>query len=286
MPLPGGASDKLGNNYELLWTVLNLLKVLDEEFDSIQIEALGEKADGSEFILNKEEVSEFHQVKRQNSNNYWRISDLENEQIFKYSFLKTSENGHYIFVSEFGSGRLKELGERARSSNNLSEFRSVFLKSNKKIEDLWHILCDKWNQYSGSSLELSDEDVYSRLQRFYIRTIDEISLVETLKYKISSLFKEEPIFVVGQLSLFVRQQIHKITTLKEILDYINSHNIHFLHYASDQRVYDAIRQCNKRFDSFFQPFDANISIENIVVKDIVSTLTSDNKKNSVLLTGE
>ena len=38
MPLPAGRADKLGNRYELWWTVLQLVRMLDGRADSIRIE--------------------------------------------------------------------------------------------------------------------------------------------------------------------------------------------------------------------------------------------------------
>jgi len=37
MTLPGGASDKLGNRYEGRWTLRCLVRVLEEQADSIRV---------------------------------------------------------------------------------------------------------------------------------------------------------------------------------------------------------------------------------------------------------
>jgi hypothetical protein len=41
MPLFGGAAGKLGNRYELWWTVWQLVRMLDRKADSIRIEDPG-----------------------------------------------------------------------------------------------------------------------------------------------------------------------------------------------------------------------------------------------------
>ena len=71
MPLPGGASAKLGNRYELWWTVYQLLDVLRGVSDSLYVEDLG--IDKSEFTLKKSSYSEFHQCKRSNTAGKWTL---------------------------------------------------------------------------------------------------------------------------------------------------------------------------------------------------------------------
>ena len=65
MPRAGGESDKLGNRYEGLWTVYNLLDVLAGDAVALEPEAY-EESKGIEFIKTKRDNSqEFHSVKRQ-----------------------------------------------------------------------------------------------------------------------------------------------------------------------------------------------------------------------------
>ena len=53
MPLPGGASDKSGNRYELLWTVVNMAKVLNGEAEAISLEPVGDEGQGVEFTVKR-----------------------------------------------------------------------------------------------------------------------------------------------------------------------------------------------------------------------------------------
>ena len=49
MPLPGGPSDKLGNRYELWWTVSQLVRIMDGQAESIRIE--DPNVDKAEFVI-------------------------------------------------------------------------------------------------------------------------------------------------------------------------------------------------------------------------------------------
>jgi hypothetical protein len=65
MPLAGGASDKLGNSYELSWTAYCLAEILAGEADAIRLEPPGDEGKSVEFWFLRYETKEFHQVKRQ-----------------------------------------------------------------------------------------------------------------------------------------------------------------------------------------------------------------------------
>lgn len=41
MPLPGGASDKIGNRFEGYWTVDRILDIINEKLDCIYLEPVG-----------------------------------------------------------------------------------------------------------------------------------------------------------------------------------------------------------------------------------------------------
>ena len=77
MPLSGGASDKAGLRYELLWTVRCLIRLMKGEFDSIWLEPAGEEGEGVEFAITTSDGTEYHQVKRQlTGKGVWSLSEL------------------------------------------------------------------------------------------------------------------------------------------------------------------------------------------------------------------
>ncbi|CAO3456413.1 Mobile element protein [Azospirillum argentinense] len=47
MPLPGGAADKAGNRYELMWTVMCIIEVMQDRVEHIRIEPPGSDGDGT-----------------------------------------------------------------------------------------------------------------------------------------------------------------------------------------------------------------------------------------------
>lgn len=79
MPIAGGTSDKLGNAYESLWAVENLLKILSGEALTITMEPISRtESVGIEFIVKESDGrEEYWSVKRQTSSaSSWTISQL------------------------------------------------------------------------------------------------------------------------------------------------------------------------------------------------------------------
>jgi len=144
MPLPGGASDKLGNRYELWWTVSQLIHILNAKADSIRIEDPG--ADKAEFVVTSGARRELHQAKRSHTSGKWSLSTLGSA---KYELLQTIFNelsgndDQFIFVSGSDAPELRELAHRASSASDLNEFESVFVKAKtqeadfKKLRSYW-----------------------------------------------------------------------------------------------------------------------------------------------------
>ncbi|MCY7393821.1 MAG: hypothetical protein LH647_20680, partial [Leptolyngbyaceae cyanobacterium CAN_BIN12] len=147
MPLPGGATDKLGNRYEGRWTVSCMIDVMDEKAESIRLEKPGE--DAFEFFLHRGNQLECHQVKRQKTGlGHWTLSALENSQVQVLSDFWRSlkdPNIRCFFVSTQDADQLNELTNHARNSVSWAEFDREFLKSNQQttnISKLCH-LCAK-----------------------------------------------------------------------------------------------------------------------------------------------
>lgn len=61
MALPGGAADKQGNYYELLWTVQQCLYMIRGDFDAIHIE--DPAYEKSEFTLKKNNTTRLYTKK-------------------------------------------------------------------------------------------------------------------------------------------------------------------------------------------------------------------------------
>jgi hypothetical protein len=130
-PRRGGEADKLGNHYEVAWTVLQLLEVLAGRADSVTVEELGE---GVEFTLRRHNGVETHQVKRQHgSANYWTLGALRSEGVLETARRQVTAGRQFHFISTIPAQDLNDLAERARHSPDLQTFVNS-LAENKAVK--------------------------------------------------------------------------------------------------------------------------------------------------------
>lgn len=210
MPLPGGASDKAGNRYELLWTVDRLIDIVLGRATSIRLEP--PDFDGIEFHYSCDDTVEFHQVKRGNaSEGRWSISRLKPVLKTFKKHLLADERVTCVFVSGDGVLALGELAERACSAESYDEYDALFLNTEthrRAYEDL----CSAW--------ELKSEDSWLCLRRLRIETIDESQLRSKLDQLLGLLFITQPSSTRAALCQMVLEHVHKTLNKPQILDYL------------------------------------------------------------------
>src|SRR5438552_16895019 len=114
MPLAGGPANKLGNRYELAWTVSQFIRLVHDFGTSIRIEDPG--ITKAEFIYTGTH-RELHQAKRSNPYGKWSLSslgakDIELLQTIYFQLLGNTNS--FVFVSSSDARELSELAERAQ----------------------------------------------------------------------------------------------------------------------------------------------------------------------------
>jgi hypothetical protein len=77
MSLAGGPVDKLGNRYELWWTVLKVTDLLQGQRDTIRLEE--PDVEKAEFVLRGASGRSLHQAKRQSGDGNWTVSELSSK---------------------------------------------------------------------------------------------------------------------------------------------------------------------------------------------------------------
>jgi hypothetical protein len=116
----GGSAAKLGDRYEGRWIVKQLLRLLSEQVQSVQIEAMGDDEAGVDlWVLCRDGTREAQQCKAHNrSRPSWTVKSLAQRGVLEYSKtqLDRSESHTFAFISSVPSVELSELSDRARSS--------------------------------------------------------------------------------------------------------------------------------------------------------------------------
>ena len=201
MSLPGGPSDKLGNRYELWWTVSQLVRIMDGQVESIRIEdpTVGK----AEFVVTAGGYQELHQAKRSHPTGKWSLSSLGGEGLLQAMFdqLSRNPNARFVFVSGSDAPELKELTERARDAENLEEFESKFVDADTHRKAL-----GKLKSFWGGT---DTATAYEILQRIEVRTIDERGIEEQVRGALQVRFLTNPNDVCNALRSIVEDSIHK-----------------------------------------------------------------------------
>jgi len=119
---PGGRANKLGNEYERLWGVLQLLHVIGGEATSVLPEALGSDEKGVDIWVRQIDGKRVgYQCKRENgTKGKWSITDLARERILENAKFQLNRGDEYCFgfVSSDPAPVLSDLCERTKRCNN------------------------------------------------------------------------------------------------------------------------------------------------------------------------
>lgn len=241
MPLPGGASDKSGNRYELLWTVVNMAKVLSGEAESISLEPVGDDGQGVEFTVTAPTDTEYHQVKRQRTGRgYWSLRELQAEGILGHFHRKLdAHTAKTAFVSTHAAHPLDELADRARSASSWKDFESWFLASDEWSKN-FHNLHQLW----GAA---RNEETYERLKRVRVVTISERELGQLADSVLGRLLDGDPANATDILAQFALNQIHQTLTARDIWHHLHQRGFHRQTWADDDHVANAIAELNQMY---------------------------------------
>ena len=241
MPLPGGPTDKFGNRYEGRWTVNCMVDVMDEQADSIRLEPPGVEGEGVEFWIQRGDVREYHQVKRQHSaSGRWTLKDLGHGHVLAHFWEKLREpKASCIFVSFHAAYQLAELAERAKGAASWEEFDQVFLKSDIQ-SGAFDELCRQWG-------ECPRQSAFEALKRVHVKTIGEDTLQVLLESRLAALVEGDSGTVVDILAQLALDVVHQELTAQDIWHHLEARDLRRRQWGKDSRVLAAVEAANERY---------------------------------------
>lgn len=233
MPLPGGASAKFGDRYEGRWTVLQLVELLTERADAVRLEPPGTEGEGIEFWVRQGPRTTHHQVKRQSPRGRaWSIDDVGRSGVLTNLFSKLADPAATsVLLSADSAGELRELNERSRGAASWEEFEREFLRGAQARTN--------FQKVCGYVKDLGTEEVFDRLKRFEIRTIDEATLQGFVESQLLPLVTGEPSTVAAVLSQFALDNVHRAITATELWRHLESHELRPRDWAKSQDSHPA-----------------------------------------------
>ena len=198
MTLPGGPAAKLGNYYEKLWTLSELVRMLRGETDSMRIEVPG--LDGAEFVVQNGAQKEFHQAKRSHPSGRWSIAKLASAGVLASIEELLHTNDHrFVFASGSDARELDDLCKAARDAESIGEFEHEFLEAETRAAPHRHLL-HEWN--------LDELGVWKMLRRVSVHTINDNELEMKVKWGLTALFIDAA-GAQDRLSSIVDERLHR-----------------------------------------------------------------------------
>jgi hypothetical protein len=211
--LPGGPSDKLGNRYELWWTVVQVQNLLRGQWDSIRVEIPGD--DKVEFVLIRDAVRSFHQAKRNAPDGKWTLAELASPTVAILQSIEDhlrTPDSRYVFVSSSDARELAELSDRARASVSPKEFSDIFTNGKEQGQRFSRL------QKYWSNCDLATARDY--LRRIEVRVLDEVSLKEQALLGAQTLFLAPPANVCSEIRSLLTDSVHKTLTRAAIVEHL------------------------------------------------------------------
>ena len=280
MPLPGGASDKSGNRYELLWTVVCMTRVLNGDADRISLEPVGEEGEGVEFTVALQTETEYHQVKRQRTGHgVWSLSALQAEGVLGHFRQKLNvQSAEAVFVSTHAAHPLDELADRARAAASWEAFERLFLSS-----DTWSTHFDNLHRRWGAPTKKGS---YERLKRVRVETGSEEMLRELAYAKLGILLDGDPANATDILQQFSLVQVHRTLTADDIWQHLQERGFNRQTWADQVSVTDVLHDLNRTYLAGIRPLDiAGDSIRRDETDRILAHRKEGEARKVALVTG-
>jgi hypothetical protein len=237
MPLPGGGADKLGNRFELRWTVRQFIRLLTDEAEWIHMEPIGDAGDKIEFLLGRSDGRiEAHQAKRQQSGRgHWTIADLARVGVLE-GLRKHTVDGDaaFVFVSTQAAKSLPELVERAKlASGDLAAFHMVLSGE----------LRGELSQLQQGLGNVSDVQVLGALCNSEWQNQDESGLTATVLALLGAYLTGDPETAYEQLAGVAMDAVHRRITQHELWAELQRRGIGPSELSRDRSLAQRLQAC-------------------------------------------
>ena len=157
MPMSGGAADKLGNRYELLWAIDQLLRIVDGRASSLTLEPPDpDESKGVEFIVRSPlNTIDYWSVKRQTTRAAgWTLAVLATRDDRGRTILgdllshvERAPTNCAVFASTLGARDFEELRAHATSKD---VFEARLARSEELQQDFHR--CSTWSTTTGACI--------------------------------------------------------------------------------------------------------------------------------------
>lgn len=288
---PGGISEKLGNRYEGRWVAKQLLRLLNEEIESVTVELIGRDERGVDLLVVKNDgTRQLQQCKaRCGSRESWTISALHNKEILRHlkHHLVRDPNHKFSLVTAVPAQTFADICESARNSNdNPRDFFQYQVQDiSEQRRKVFQDFCE--------ALELDpqkEEDLgkaFDYLKRTHIELFpDDRNTWSDLLAWTSFLLTGEPETAIAVLLTYTENnyKYRKPIYANELRRHLaEEHGIHPRQLEHDYRIAPAIEELQRQFSDSIRPGLINSAI--IPREETPRIIESTDKGQDVIVHG-
>ena len=284
----GGRSDKEGNRYEIKYTILKILEVIEEKIDYVILEAIGDEEKGVDiWIGEKNGTKEGQQCKiRNSSKDSWDFGSANSKKIFENwkIQLDRDSNNKVSLVTPLAFQNLDDLLKRTKNSNdNAEDFYNFQIKnSSNKFHSFYENFCQAMCLNTDDKMDIQKSINY--LKRIEFHQIPDSYLKEMIFSKISYLFSNDKKNVYSHFITWIIDGdiLGKLININLIYQFIKVNNLQLKNLSLDNRITPRIDQLNREYRESFQTLN-NSFIERKKFKEIPKLI---NDTNSMIIHGK
>ncbi len=241
MPLPGGDADKIGNRFELRWTVHQFIQLLKGEAECIHLEPIGDAGAKVEFLLGRADGRiEAHQVKRQQSGRgHWTIADLARVGVMD-GLRKHAVDGDatFVFASTQAAKSIPELVLRAQGANgDLAAFQAAL-----SID-----LSGEFSELEQRLGKVNSAQALKALCNSDWKNQDEQGLADTVLALLGAYLTGDPEIALEGLARIAMDSVHRRITQDDLWKELNRRGIQPSDLSRDKSLSVRLSECATEF---------------------------------------
>ncbi len=262
----GGRSDKSGNRYEIRVVIHYLLQIIEEKYDYLILEAIGDDEKGVDiWIGHKDGKKEGIQCKGRNgSEEKWTFGAANNKGIFTNwrRQLDRSEFNMVSLASPLAFTILEDIINMANMSNdNIKDFYNFqILKSGKPTKSFVDSFCE----VMGVNKELDNdlERMFRYFKRIKYHQLPDSELQDIILSKISYLFSGDSNKIYDTLISWIikGEMLAKKIDFMVLEQFFRDNDINYKNLSKDKRINPRINQLNDEYKMSFQPLNDGMII--------------------------
>lgn len=245
-----------------------MLKVIEEELVSVELESIGEDEEGIDLWITFPEGSrEGQQCKGRNaSKEEWDLSSLKSRNIIKNwkKQLDRDSNNKVSLVSPLSCQMLEDLINRANNTNdNPQDFlRHQVEKSSKDFIKFFNSYCSELNLNAKVNEDLCQ--IINYLARTSYHQVPDSFQKEIVLDKIQYLFIGDKNVIYNCLENLIEEGdiLGKTITNSYLRGYLKDNNILFKNIALDKKVASRIMELNDEYKEVFTPISGKLLSRN------------------------